>query len=98
MDAAPLLEEERCVLSDALVADHLYPSGLHRSGFGSGFAPGNHPVDVVEIQIVDWTYERFQGEEPGLSRDGAQGIDAVDVVVVLDRCSHPEVGRPLEGA
>ena len=48
--AAPLLEEERHRLSDALVAERERPLGLHRPRAGSGFAADNGPVDVCQVK------------------------------------------------
>lgn len=45
--ATPLLEEERDVGAQALVADVFHPLRLHRSGMRARLATGDHPVDLL---------------------------------------------------
>lgn len=46
----PLFEEERHAGLYTLMANIVEPLGVHRSRAGTGFAPGNHPVDGFQIK------------------------------------------------
>ena len=75
-DAAPLLEKESRVAGPTLVAQVADPGGVHRPGAGAGFAAGDHPVHVLEVQIGQGFEERLCRNEPQSGRHLGQLPDA----------------------
>jgi len=61
--AAPLLEEERHALLDALISDAANPSRVHLASTRAAFATDDHPVDRLEIEVADILQEGLDGKE-----------------------------------
>ena len=49
--SAPLFEEERNVLFDALVAHARRPFGLHRPRAVTGLPAHDHPANILEVEL-----------------------------------------------
>src|SRR5712691_4156468 len=87
--SAPLLEEERNSGVEAFVSDVCCPGDVEWAVSGAGLSSGDDPVNALELQRVERTYERFAGEEPDRCRHGAEVVDPVERMVVFDGDAHP---------
>ena len=70
------------------------PGWIHRPRARPGFAAGDDPPDLVQIQPGQRSEQRLARQEPDRGRNRAQVLDPVGDLEVFDRDTHPHVGRP----
>ncbi len=93
--SAPLLEEERHVGAEALVAHHPWPQRIHAPCTTAALTARNHPVDSIEVEF-ERAQQRLTGQEPNSSRDTPKILDPRSPPLVLDRDPSPDVLSPVQ--
>src|SRR5690349_9942465 len=93
-DSTPLLEEERDVGGQALIADRPDPGRVHRARPGAALPAHDHPIDTGEVERADWPNKRFDGQEPDARGRVPEVADPGELRPVLDGDTTPDVARP----
>jgi hypothetical protein len=86
---APLLEEERHIENQALVAQLVNPLLLDWAPPHAGLATCDQPVDARDVEVGQRAEQRLGGDEANRARHGAQQVSSMNEAPVLDRHSCP---------
>ena len=66
---APLLEEERDIITSADFVEPFHPFFLHKSGARAGLAADNSPVDTAQVNFTNWSDQGFERNEQSSALD-----------------------------
>lgn len=92
----PLFEKEGNARRHTIVANASDPIRINRPRVRPRLASNDHPIDVLQSQIVDRAEKRFNRKESHCSRDTRQMGDSIRVIFALHAHSHPDIRRPCE--
>src|SRR5262249_29058566 len=92
----PLLEEEPHITRDALIANRTNPCRVHRACAVTTFAADDHPVDALQVELLDRPEQWLYAQEPDDRIDPTKIVDARCVLLAFHADAHPDVPRDIE--
>ena len=78
--SAPLLEEERDLLSYGLAPDAINPFLTHRAGFRSALASDNDPVNASKVDRANILEKRLDGQKTNRGFDTSEMVNSGEPV------------------